>query len=297
MYYMRKWLIALLSVLAIVMSACSPTSYDRLKLSTLSWIGYTPLFYAKAQGWLDEYNIELIQVVSLSENMYLFEAGNTDAFVATQYEYSVLAQDMADLVPVLMINRSNGGDVVLGNRDLDDYRVADIVDVYLEIDSINQLVLRDFIARYGLDSSRFNLIDADPLVTSLLNAEESGTPTLIITYNPYDIILQRQGFHELASTRGSLDLLVVDAMYTRTGTLSTHRAQFEALKSMLDEALGQIRTNPMAVYVAVQPYIQGINSEEFLQALSVVEWLDQRPDPVLAGRLHDQGFPTGVLLD
>lgn len=287
---------ALLCALLLVLSACSPAGHDRLTLSTLTWIGYAPLFYAKASGWLDEYNIELVQVVSLSENMYLFDAGNADAFVGTQYEYGVMSQDMPDLLPVMMFNRSNGGDVVLGNLALEDYQLAEHIDVYMEIDSINQLVLADFTEISGLDRSRFRLINADPTITSLLDTSQLDAPTLIVSYNPYDIILHRQGFQELASTADNLDLLVVDAMYTRAATLARHSAQFQALKEMVDRALLAIDEDPMAVFAAIQPYMQDLSAEEFVNALSNVEWLHKGLNPALGDRLHEAGFPTEALL-
>ena len=43
----------------------------KIKITTSTWIGYAPLFYAKEKNWLEPLNIKLLNVVSLSENMYL----------------------------------------------------------------------------------------------------------------------------------------------------------------------------------------------------------------------------------
>lgn len=293
---MSNRLTQLFSLVILVMAACSPGSYDRLTVSTLNWIGYTPLFYAKSQGWLDEYNIDLIHVVSLSENMYLFEAGNTDAFLGTQYEYGVLSRDMADLLPIVMLDRSNGGDVVLGNLELEQYQHAEVIDVYLEIDSVNQLVLNDFAVMAGLDRSRLRVINSDPGVMSLLNPIDLTAPTLIVTYNPYEIILRRRGFHELASTSDGLDLLVVDAMYTRRATLDNHREQFDALKAMIDIGVEKVIADPQVVYEAIKPYLQDISFAEFLEAMGKVEWINTDMNAAVAARLHELNFPTSALL-
>ena len=113
----RKLLVVLLLISA-ALSGCGDSLDDRMKISTTNWIGFTPLFYADAKGWLAPYNIELLQVVSLSENIYLFEAGNSDAFVGTQYEYNILASSDPQLVPVMLFDRSFGGDVVMSNVEL-----------------------------------------------------------------------------------------------------------------------------------------------------------------------------------
>lgn len=96
--------------LVLLLASCSH-SKDKLKISATTWGGYAPLFYAKAKGWLDPLNIKLIHVVSLSENMYLYQAGNADAYVGTQYEYNVMSVQKPTLKPVMMFDRSNGGGI------------------------------------------------------------------------------------------------------------------------------------------------------------------------------------------
>lgn len=100
---------ALLVSFFLLFTACSSPQENRLKISATTWIGYTPLFYAKEKAWLKELNIKLVNVSSLSENMYLYEAGNSDAFVGTQYEYDLLSKTNNSLKPILMFDRSNGG--------------------------------------------------------------------------------------------------------------------------------------------------------------------------------------------
>ena len=38
----------------------------KIKITTSTWIGYAPLFYAKEKNWLEPLNIKLLNVVSLS---------------------------------------------------------------------------------------------------------------------------------------------------------------------------------------------------------------------------------------
>ncbi|MBD3825022.1 MAG: hypothetical protein IE916_11025 [Epsilonproteobacteria bacterium] len=99
-----------LLVLSFFMSAlftgCEAQKSTKLKISATTWIGYTPLYYAKEKGWLDELDIKLLHLSSLSENMYLFDSGNSDAYVGTQYEYAQLSSKMPSLTPIVMFDRS-----------------------------------------------------------------------------------------------------------------------------------------------------------------------------------------------
>ena len=138
-----------------LLTSCSIQNEEKLKISTTTWIGYTPLYYAKEKGWLEPLNIKLLNVVSLSENMYLYKAGNSDAYVGTQYEYNVLKKD--NLIPIIMFDKSNGGDIVMSNYSVNDLLKTDSkIDVYLEMDSINSIVFDDFIKQYNLSNKQFN---------------------------------------------------------------------------------------------------------------------------------------------
>ena len=113
---------------------------EPLVISTTSWIGYTPLLYAKESGWLEGKNIKLLHVTSLSENLSLFKAGNAEAFSATQYEYNRAKLKEPSLVAITLFDRSNGGDLIMSNDSLEEITQNDRdIDVYLEMDSVNGL--------------------------------------------------------------------------------------------------------------------------------------------------------------
>lgn len=119
-----------LIILIILITSCSFQNNKKLKISTSTWIGYSPLYYAKEKGWLEPLNIKLLNVVSLSENMYLYKAGNSDAYVGTQYEYSFLNKE--NLIPIIMFDKSNGGDIVMANYSIDDLlKIETKIDLYL----------------------------------------------------------------------------------------------------------------------------------------------------------------------
>lgn len=291
----RKLLVVLLLISA-ALSGCGDSADDRMKISTTNWIGFTPLFYADAKGWLAPYNVELLQVVSLSENMYLFEAGNSDAFAGTQYEYNILAGTDPQLVPVMLFDRSFGGDVVMSNVALNELTQADSIDVYLEMDSVNLTVLQDFARRHQLNATEFTYHNLDQALISNLDAASMSGPTLLVTYNPYNFTLMRQGFSELASTRDNLDLLVVDALFTRLQTLQQRSAQFAALKRLTDTAITALFADPQEYFAAVQPYLQNMTYDEFAESMGNVLWLNRSLEASIAARLTEGNLPIRHLL-
>jgi NitT/TauT family transport system substrate-binding protein len=284
-------------VLILSLTSCSSNEPERLKISATTWIGYTPLFYAKEKGWLKPLNIKLLNVSSLSENMYLYEAGNSDAYVGTQYEYSLLVKKDPTLMPIMMFDRSYGGDIVMSNTTIEALQNSnDMIDAYLELDSINITILKDFIRQHGLKQERINYINMDQAHISILQAKAMKRDTLIVTYIPYDTDLKEDGFMEVASTKESLDLLVVDALFTTEKTFQNHREQFLALNTLVQKALFALEHDPKEFYEAIKPYILELSYEDFRASLSDIIWIHKEISPELKKRMQEGSFPTRDLM-
>ncbi|MDP1785034.1 MAG: hypothetical protein Q8K81_06375, partial [Sulfuricurvum sp.] len=264
---MFKFFSLFILIISLFSSCSSP--YDKpLKISATTWIGYTPLFYAKEKGWLEPLNIKITNVVSLSENMALYKSGNFDAYVGTQYEYGVLSPKESSLHPVMMFDRSYGGDVVVGNvsiNDLESTRAT--IDVYLEMDSINITLLKDFLKKYKLEGKKLNYVNKDQAYISTLKRSDMKNPTLIVTYSPYNNYLIKSGFQELASTKEGLDLLVVDAMFTTDKVFDEHQEQFTELKKVVEKSLRALEENPKEYYETIKAYLPETSYAEFQASL------------------------------
>ena len=292
---LQKILLAFLVLL--LFGGCFSHNDTKLRISATTWIGYSPLFYAKAKGWLDPINIKLLNVVSLSENMYLYKAGNADAYVGTQYEYNILIHEDPTLTPIILFDRSHGGDVILGNRTLDEYIQTDeVIDVYLEMDSINSTLLQDFLKYNKLRNKEIRYINQDQLHIASLKQDALQKPTLIITYTPYNIQLRKNGFVELASTKDGLELFVADALFTNEKTLHLHKEKFVQLKKFIDQAIIALQEDPQEFYLTVKPYLLELDFDEFQNSLNDIIWINKELSEELSARLNEAGLPTRGLL-
>jgi len=293
---MLKSFLFLISIL-FVFTSCSSQPSEKLKISATTWIGYTPLFYAKEKGWLKELNIKLLNVSSLSENMYLYKAGNSDAYVGTQYEFNLLRTENKTLRPIMMFDRSFGGDVIMSNITLEELKDTNTeIDAYLEIDSINSTLLKDFIKNYHFEDKKIKYINKDQTQISLLNAKNLLKPSLIITYVPYDYRLYKNGFKELVSTRDGLTLLVVDAMFTTSKIFNLHKNQFIELKKLVDKSIEILDKNPKEFYETIKPYMLEITYEEFQESLKDIIWINKKLSTEMQEEMKDRNFPTRDLI-
>jgi len=287
----------LLSASLFFLCSCSLGQPERLKISLTTWIGYTPIFYAKEKGWLEPLNIKIVSVSSLSENMYLYQAGNSDAYAGTQYEYELLVRNDPSLMPIMMLDRSNGGDVIMGNRSIEQLKNSEeTLDAYLEMDSINIVLMQDFIRKYALENKTINYINKDQAYISTLEVKDMKRETLIATYTPYNCDLKRHGFKELASTNESLDLLVVDALFATEEVFNTHHKQFLGLKKLVNDALLVLKNDPDAFYMTVKPHMLGMDKEAFFNSLNDIVWINNEISVELRERMEEMGFPIRDLI-
>ncbi len=289
--------IFLFTLILFIFTSCS-SPYDKpLKISATTWIGYTPLFYAKEKGWLEPFNIKITNVISLAENMALYQSGNFDAYVGTQYEYSILSPKESSLHPVMMFDRSYGGDVVMGNITINNLKSTETtIDVYLEMDSINITLLKDFLKKYHLESKKLNYINKDQAYISTLKGSDMKHPTLIVTYSPYNNYLTKNGFKELASTKDGLDLLVVDAMFTTDKVFGEHEQQFTQLKTLIEKSLTALKANPKEYYETIKVYLPETSYDEFQHSLHDIIWINKTISPELEERLNQANFPIRKII-
>ena len=293
---MLKRLVLIITT-AFLFISCSSDYDKKLKISATTWVGYTPLFYAKEMGWLDPLNIKLLNVSSLSENMYLYKAKNSDAYVGTQYEYNILSKEDSSLIPVMLFDRSNGGDVVMSNVSLDELKDSSgVIDAYLEMDSINFTLLEDFIKKNGFEGRKINYINQDQAHISTLKSASMKRATLIVTYSPYNSELQKKGFMKIASTKDGFDLLIVDAMFTTTEVLQRHKKQFRELKKAVDMAVVELQKNPKQYYEKIKPYMLNMNYDEFMKSLDNIIWINNGISSELKERIKDNNFPVEDLI-
>jgi len=275
----------ILSMIILFLSGCGMEEKQPLRVSVNLWIGYSPLYYIERQGWLKEENIKLVKVVSLSENMDMYLSGFSDIFTGTQHEYHTVQQEVPDLTTLMLMDSSFGGDIVMANVDLETLEKSTGIDVYMEIDSINNDVFEDFIHLHHLPREKFHLINKDTYASANLPMREK--PTMIITYSPYDVKLKQKGYRVIDSTK-NLNIFVMDAIYGDRKTLEAYDSQIKALNRLLAKALYVLETNPELYYRTINPYFKFSDYKSFQEALDGIRWIygDRSPELLKKIKMH-----------
>lgn len=296
---LKKGIAAILLIMTtwLQISCSSDNHHPTSQIITSSWIGYSPIYYAKEMGWLDELNIELSSVISLGEATVSFQSGYFDMITGTQFEYHRIEKNGQLITPVMLLDRSNGGDVIMSNRSLEALKSEQgDIQVYLEMNSVNFFMLNDFIAEQQLQDKSLKLSHSNHLKTlNTLQNQPPEQPTIVVTYSPYDESLAKIDFEILASTATSDSILVVDALFVRNDFLKQHPKTVSALKVKIQQAILALEEDTQNYYKKVRPYLGEMTYPEFIAGLKRVEWIHQNTQPELLQKLEKYNFDTSQL--
>ncbi|MGJ0302225.1 hypothetical protein NG774_02730 [Aliarcobacter cryaerophilus] len=289
----RVILISLISI--IFLTSCVNDKKDKLRVVTSNWIGYTPLFYAREKGLLDKLNIQLLSVVSLSESLHTYKSKHADIFLGTQYEYGEAFKRDNQVVPIMLLNKSDGGDVVMSSLTLEEIKKEDKqIDIFLELSSVNSLVFDDFITKHNIKNKNFNYVNKDQ--SFIAQQKEFKNPTIVISYNPYNITLEKNGLKTLETTKDNIEILIVDAMFTTNDILIKYKDELKELKKIIDIAIDDLEKDEKAYYDLIKDYLYDTSFEEFQQSLSNIKWINKNIDQNILDSLKEHNFPTKELL-
>ena len=256
-------------LIILVFSGCQKKIERPIVLSANLWIGYAPLYYAYEKGWLRKNNIKFVTTISLSQSLKYYKKGSIDIFAGTNYEYKEAKTTVKDLIAVKLLDISKSGDMVYSNKNINELKSADKIDIYEELDSINSILIQKFIKKYKLTDKKLNFLNTEP--DNFLKLKMQKNPLLIVTYKPYDRNLKRRGFEVLATAK-DLNLTIFDALFVSQKFAKNHQLKIGKLKNIFDNALRDLQKNPQEFYTVVNPYFNYKSYINFRDALKSISW-------------------------
>ena len=287
--------IAYYLIIILFFTGCFDQKYQKpLTIVSNAWIGYAPIFYAKEKGYLDELNIKVIPVVSLAEAADTFATGKADMVTATQHEYYKLKKQFPGIRPVILLDRSNGGDMILSNKTTKELKKAKNIQAYLEVDSINMDVLDEYLKNNKISKKNILFHNADQ--SSMQSLKYADKPILIVTYTPYDYTFKRVGYFEVASTKNINSIVVIDALFTTKAVLEKNRQRIEKLKKIIDRSVKELSEDKKDSYKIVAPYLDNISYKEYVKSFVTIKWINNPTKKIINLVEKRLGYETGDII-
>lgn len=260
-------------LLALFLAGCEQhaQSTSPLRIGTNVWIGYEPLYLAKAQGYFDNSPIHLIEFSSATEVIRAFRNGAIEAATLTMDEILLLAQNGLDPQVVLVMDVSNGADVILGQADIKQFKDLNGKRVGVESTALGAYTLSRALAIN-------NMTPADIEIVQLpLNEHEgaftAGKVDAVTTFEPVKTRLLNTGAKQLFSS-AEIPGEIVDVLVVRKSYLDQHPKVVRMLVAQWFNALNYMQTHPRQA-ADIMVLRLGISPNELFNSLKEIHIPDQ----------------------
>lgn len=183
LFLTRQFGCALLLLLTIFLGACDGAKQaDILRIGTNIWPGYEPLYLAASLDYFDSEQIRLIEYSSASQVVRAFRNDVIDAAALTIDEALQLAQYGFDLEIVLVMDISNGGDVILARPGLTDMMALKNQRVGVENTALGAYLMSRALQLNGMSISDVKVVSLE--VGEHESAYLSGEIDAAVTFDP-----------------------------------------------------------------------------------------------------------------
>lgn len=239
-----------------VLQACSPP-LSPMRVGSIVFPGYEFIFLAREMGWLDERQVRLIELLSNTDALRALAAGQLEAAQLTLDEMLSARADGIDLKVALILDVSDGADVVLARppltlRQLEGRRIA------VEDSAGGAIMLSALLAAAGLSIEQVNKVSYT--LDRSVNFYREQRADFVITVEPWASHIERLGAQRIFDSR-RIPNRIVDVLAVRADAMRSHAAALRRLIRAHFLALERWRLQPEAAAALMAPRLQMPASE------------------------------------
>ncbi|MDX2032760.1 MAG: ABC transporter substrate-binding protein [Blastocatellia bacterium] len=186
-------------MVSLLMCGCGRGSEPEVRVGTHVWPGYETLFLAREKGFFGETAIRLLELPSASESIRAFENGSVDVAALTMDEALRLAARGLEPRIILIMDFSNGADVILARPEIRDLRGLKGRSIGVESNALGAYMLSRGLDSVGMQTSEVRLVPL--LIPETETAYLQGRVDAVVTFEPYRSRLLGAGARMLFDSR------------------------------------------------------------------------------------------------
>ena len=198
---------------------CAEKPQESLRVSAVLWPGYEPLYLAGKLGYFDDQPIRLIDFLTNTDAMLAFRNHNLEAGAFTLDEVLRLLSDGLDIEVILVMDVSNGGDVIMANPDIPSVAALKGRRIAVEDSAVGGFILARALETHGLSLSDVTAVPVSPMEQS--DAFQQGQVDAAVSFDPYRAQLVKEGKREIFSSR-EIPNEIVDVLVVRRDFSQRH---------------------------------------------------------------------------
>lgn len=279
----RVWLPLLMIALLFFLggAGCTREPLAPLRVGTSVWPGYEPLYLARDQGFISSSSVRLVEFTSASETLRAFRNGAIDVAALTFDEALILAETSADFSVILVLDVSNGGDVILAHPPILKLRELKGKRVGLETTALGAYMLTRALQTVGLKPKDVRITPLDVLEQE--RAFKEKRIDAVVTYEPVRTKLLAAGARQLFDS-SKIPGEIIDILIVRRsppGAEEERRAeQISHLVRRWFKALDFIQKDQRRAAALMAPR-EKLSPDEFQRALNGMRFPDREGNAVM----------------
>lgn len=237
----RRLMVGAASMAALMATGCHEP-LPPLRIGSIVFPGYESLFVARAQGWLPESDIRLVELRSNTDAMRALAARQLEGALLTFDELLSARAEGVDLHAVLVVDISNGADVVLAQPRFT--RPGDLVGrrIGFEEGASGALMLGEFLRASGLRVS--DIIKVPIRLSDSTEVFASGQVDALVTVPPWANQLEVAGAVRLFDS-ASIPDRIVDVLAVRHAVLEQQHDRLVSVAQAHFRAITLIQQEPL----------------------------------------------------
>jgi NitT/TauT family transport system substrate-binding protein len=226
----------------LALGGCMREAEPALRIGTNVWIGSEPLYLARELGKLDPSTVQLVEYPSASEVLRAFRNQAIDGMVISLDELFELAVDGLQPRIILVVDVSNGADVVVGRRGMRTMRDLKDKSVAVESGALGAFVLSRALALNGMQASDVNVVHLES--NEQPGAFEKGDVDGAVTFDPYRTQFLKAGAMTLFDST-QIPGEIVDLLAVRASIVDKEPKAIQTLLTGWFGALDYIKRDPV----------------------------------------------------
>lgn len=268
-----------LVLLMAVLGGCADHLESPTRVGTNQWPGYEPLYLAEHLGHFGEGRVRMVQFTSTSEVMNALRNGLIEAGGLTLDEALSLQSEGIDLRVVLVMDVSDGADVILGHEGMED--MSDLEGKRVGYEST---ALGAFMLSQGLHHAGLSFSDIEPVSLTIdehRRAFLDGQVDAVVTFDPARSQLLDAGAVELFSS-SQIPGRVVDVLAVRGEVLEEQPGRLNLIVEGWFDALDWMEAHPRQALERMAPRL-GIPPDQLEHAYRGMQLPDAERNRHLLG--------------
>ncbi|MFO8024487.1 ABC transporter substrate-binding protein [Thiohalophilus sp.] len=231
--------ILLIATVALI-SACSPGDTTPMRVGTNLWLGYEPLYVANERGTWPPKQIHLAQYPSATEVIRAFRNNALDAAALTLDEALLLRQDNIPVKIILVMDISQGADVILARPPVNHLTGLKGKRVGVESTALGAFIITRALELQDMSLSDIEIVNVD--TNRHEQAYVDKKVDAVVTFEPVKTRLLKAGANQIFSSKDISDE-VVDVLVVHEDYINSRPEKTRLLTSGWFKAVDHLNNN------------------------------------------------------